>query len=50
MPHERIVLDQGLPATAAMILRAGGWDAVHVREIAMNQAADAEILDYAARE
>jgi predicted nuclease of predicted toxin-antitoxin system len=26
------------------------WDAVHVREIGMLEAADAEILDYAARE
>ena len=46
----RIVLDQGLPATAAKILRDDGWEAVHVREIAMYQATDAEILDYAARE
>ena len=30
---KRIVLDQGLPATAALILRDDGWDAVHVREI-----------------
>ena len=47
---KRIVLDQGLPATAARILRDLGWDAVHVREIAMHEATDAEILDYAARE
>ena len=46
----RIVLDQGLPATAAAILRDRGWDAVHVREIAMKEATDGEILDYAARE
>jgi len=46
----RIVLDQGLPATAAIILRDDGWDAVHVREIAMKEAADDEILAYAARE
>jgi len=44
----RVVLDQGLPATAAAILRDGGWDAVHVREIAMKEATDGEILDYAA--
>ena len=44
----RIVLDQGLPATAAAILRDRGWDAVHVREIAMKEATDGEILDYAA--
>jgi predicted nuclease of predicted toxin-antitoxin system len=47
---KRIVLDQGLPATAVMILREGGWDAVHVREIKMHEATDLEILDYAARE
>lgn len=47
---KRIVLDQGLPATAALILRDDGWDAVHAREIALNEATDGEILDYAARE
>ena len=46
----RIVLDQGLPATAALILREDGWDAVHVREMEMQDAKDDEILDYAARE
>lgn len=47
---KRILLDQGLPFTAATILREGGWDAVHVRELGMNDAADSEILEYAARE
>jgi predicted nuclease of predicted toxin-antitoxin system len=47
---KRIVLDQGLPATAVVILQQDGWDAVHVREIEMHKAADNEILDYAARE
>jgi predicted nuclease of predicted toxin-antitoxin system len=46
----RVLLDQGLPATAAIMLRSNGWDATHVREIAMSEAADAEILDFAARE
>jgi len=46
----RVLLDQGLPAPAAAVLRNNDWDAVHVREIAMSQATDAEILDYAARE
>jgi len=45
-----IVLDQGLPASAAILLREAGWDAVHVREMAMHEATDDEILDYAARE
>jgi predicted nuclease of predicted toxin-antitoxin system len=47
---KRIVLDQGLPTTAAKILRDYGWDALHAREIAMHEATDGEILDYAARE
>jgi len=47
---KRIVLDQGLPARAAILLRDDGWDAVHVSEIAMKEAADNQILDYAARE
>lgn len=47
---KRIVLDQGLPATAAPIFRASGWDAVHVREIEMHADSDAEILGFAARE
>ena len=34
----------------AAILREGGWDVVHVREIAMSEASDGEILGYAARE
>jgi len=47
---KRVVLDQGLPATAAVILQNDGWDAVHVREMAMSKSADADILDYPARE
>jgi predicted nuclease of predicted toxin-antitoxin system len=47
---KRIVLDQGVPATALTLLREAGWDVVHVREIEMHKAGDSEILDYAARE
>jgi predicted nuclease of predicted toxin-antitoxin system len=47
---KRILLDQGLPATAAAILREDGWDAIHAREIGMRAATDMEILDYAASE
>jgi len=43
-------LIQGLPTTAAKILGDDGWDALHAREIAMHEATDGEILDYAARE
>ena len=46
----RVLLDQGLPARAAPLLRHQGWDAVHVRETGMSAAADTAILDYAARE
>src|ERR1041385_6492639 len=47
---KRIILDQGLPATAAPFLRDSGWDAVHVREINMHADSDEDILVYAARE
>ena len=47
---KQIILDQGLPAPAAPVLRNGGWDVVHVRELDMHAASDAEILVYAARE
>jgi len=40
----RIVLDQGLPLTAAAILRSLGWDAIHVRELSMQRASDDAIL------
>ena len=45
-----LLLDQGLPARAAGALRDLGWDAVHVREIGMREADDAEILAHAANE
>jgi predicted nuclease of predicted toxin-antitoxin system len=47
---KRLVLDQGRPASAAMILREDGWDAAHVREMQMQKASDIEILEFAARE
>jgi hypothetical protein len=28
---KRIILDQGLPSTAVILLREDGWDAVHVK-------------------
>jgi predicted nuclease of predicted toxin-antitoxin system len=46
----RVVLDQGLSPRAAALLRAEGWDAVHVMEIALDRAEDAEILAFAFRE
>ena len=47
---KRVFLDQGLPATAAEVLRGDGGDAVHAREVGMREASDGEILDFAARE
>jgi len=43
----RILIDQGLPATAAALLREDGWDAIHLRDIAMSKAGDHEVLDCA---
>lgn len=43
-----LLLDQGLSARAAQALREMGWDALHVREIGMAEAADLAILAYAA--
>ncbi len=43
----RILLDQGLPRTAAIILRDKGWDALHTGDIGLSRASDQEILAYA---
>lgn len=42
-----LLLDQGLAPLAAEILRRHGFDALHVSEIGMDRADDAEILDRA---
>ena len=47
---KQVLLDQGLPFRAAMMLRKLGWEAVHVRELGMQGAPDVEILEHAARE
>jgi predicted nuclease of predicted toxin-antitoxin system len=46
---KRLLLDQGLPVTAAPILEQHGWDVVHTRNLGMQQASDTEILEYASR-
>lgn len=44
---KRLLLDQGMAPLAAEFLRQRGLDAVHVSEIGMHAAEDAEILDRA---
>lgn len=40
----KLLLDQGLPRSAARLLREAGIDTVHVGEIGFSTAEDAEIL------
>lgn len=44
----KLLLDQGLPRTAAALLRERGIDTVHTGEIGLATAEDAEILQLAA--
>lgn len=43
----RVLLDQGLPRSAVELLRADGWDAVHVVECGLSSAPDEQIMEYA---
>ena len=44
---KKLLLDQGLPRSADVILSQRGWDAVHVGDIGMAAATDVDILGYA---
>ena len=44
-----VLPDQGLSPNTAVLLRASGWNALHVMEIGMDRADDAAIVDYARR-
>lgn len=46
----QLLLDQGLPRTAATLLRDAGIDTLHVGEIEMATAKDSEILSYSQSE
>jgi predicted nuclease of predicted toxin-antitoxin system len=46
----RVLLDQGLPRSAASLLRDEGWDVVHTGDIGLSRATDREILDFARTE
>jgi len=43
----RLLLDENLPAQLAVLLRARGFDVVHVREAGLRSAPDDEILAHA---
>ncbi len=40
----KLLLDQGLPRSAAILLRESNIDAVHVGEIAMSESEDLDII------
>ena len=43
----KLILDQGLPRSAAALLRDSGIDAVHTGELGLATAEDSEILEFA---
>ena len=46
----KLLLDQGLPRSAAKLLRDVGRDAIHTAECDLAASTDEEILDYASRD
>ncbi len=46
----KLLLDQGLPSSAAALLRSMSIDTIHISEIEMSAAADVEILQKAKEE
>ncbi|NET57980.1 MAG: hypothetical protein F6K47_18040 [Symploca sp. SIO2E6] len=46
----RLLLDQGLPRSASILLREAGIDTIHVAEIGLSSAEDSEILQKARKD
>jgi predicted nuclease of predicted toxin-antitoxin system len=46
----RLLLDQGIPLSAAARLQSLGFDAVHIQTLGMGRATDRNILEYARSE
>jgi hypothetical protein len=42
----RLLLDQGIPAEAALLFRESGCDCQHIPELGMHKAEDEEILAF----
>ena len=43
----RLLLDQGIPLSAAAHLQSLAFDAIHVQTLGMSRATDRNILEYA---
>jgi predicted nuclease of predicted toxin-antitoxin system len=46
----KLLLDQGLPRSAASLLRECGYESFHVGDLGLSAAADEEILSWARKE
>jgi predicted nuclease of predicted toxin-antitoxin system len=46
----KLLLDQGLPRSAATLLRQKGIDTIHVSEVGMSRSEDAKIIKWAQEE